>query len=53
MKLSQVLEDMNRMQAESLPVTRDDDTEKAVGVIDIRYARRRIREELIRRTTAA
>lgn len=52
-KLADVLDDMNRMQAEALPVTRGDGTDSAVGVLDIRYARRRIREELIRRTSAA
>lgn len=51
-KLSEVLDDMNRMQVEALPVTRGDGTDSAVGVLDIRYARRRIREELIRRTSA-
>jgi len=51
-KLADVLDDMNRMQAEALPVTRGDGTDSAVGVLDLRYARRRIREELIRRTTA-
>ncbi len=52
-KLADVLDDMNRMQAEALPVTRGDGTDSAVGVLDLRYARRRIREELIRRTTVA
>lgn len=52
-RLAEVLDDMNRMQAEALPVTRGDGTDSAVGVLDIRYARRRIREELIRRTSAA
>ena len=50
-KLADVLDDMNRMQVEALPVTRGDGTDSAVGVIDLRYARRRIREELIRRTS--
>jgi Kef-type K+ transport system membrane component KefB/CBS domain-containing protein len=53
MKLGEVLDDMNRMQVEALPVTRGDGTDSAVGVIDLRYARRRIREELVRRTAAA
>jgi Kef-type K+ transport system membrane component KefB len=52
-KLAEVLDDMNRMQAEALPVTRGDGTDSAVGVLDIRYARRRIREELVRRTSVA
>jgi Kef-type K+ transport system membrane component KefB/CBS domain-containing protein len=52
-KLADVLDDMNRMQIEALPVTRGDGTDSAVGVIDLRYARRRIREELIRRTSIA
>jgi Kef-type K+ transport system membrane component KefB/CBS domain-containing protein len=51
-RLTDVLDDMNRMQVEALPVTRGDGTDSAVGVIDLRYARRRIREELIRRTSA-
>jgi len=49
-KLADVLDEMDRMQAEALPVTRGDGTDSAVGVIDLRYARRRIREELINRT---
>ncbi|QHI70425.1 cation:proton antiporter domain-containing protein [Tichowtungia aerotolerans] len=52
-KLAEVLDDMNRMQIEALPVTRGDGTDSAVGVLDLRYARRRIREELIHRTSAA
>lgn len=52
-RLAEVLDEMARMQAEALPVTRGDGTDSAVGVLDIRYARRRIREELIRRTTIA
>jgi Kef-type K+ transport system membrane component KefB/CBS domain-containing protein len=52
-KLAEVLDEMDRMQAEALPVTRGDGTDSAVGVLDLRYARRRIREELIRRTSAA
>lgn len=52
-KLAEVLDDMNRMQVEALPVTRGDGTDSAVGVLDIRHARRRIREELIRRTSIA
>lgn len=51
-KLSDVFEDMSRMQAEALPVTRGDGTDSAVGIIDLRYARRRVREELIRRTSS-
>ncbi|MDH3346054.1 MAG: cation:proton antiporter [Kiritimatiellaceae bacterium] len=51
--LADILDDMNRMQVEALPVTRGDGTDSAVGVLDIRYARRRIREELIRRTSVA
>ncbi|MBL7016063.1 MAG: cation:proton antiporter [Kiritimatiellales bacterium] len=49
-KLADVLEEMDSMQLEALPVTRGDGTDSAVGVIDLRYARRRIREELIART---
>jgi CBS domain-containing protein len=52
-KLAEVLDDMNRMQVEALPVTRGDGTDSAVGVLDLRYARRRIREELVRRTATA
>ena len=50
--LADVLENMNQMQVEALPVTRGDGTDSAVGVIDLRYARRRVREELVRRTAA-
>ena len=49
MRLADVLDDMNRMQVEALPVLRGDGSEEAVGVLDQRFARRRIREELIRR----
>ena len=52
-KLTEVLEDMSRMQVEALPVTRGDGTDSAVGVLDLRYARRRIREELIARTSVS
>lgn len=52
-KLAEVLDEMDSMQAEALPVTRGDGTDSAVGVIDLRYARRRIREELVRRTAVA
>ena len=40
-KLTEVLENMDSMQVEALPVTRGDGTDSAVGVIDLRYARRR------------
>jgi len=53
MKLADILDDMNRSQIEAMPVLRGDGSEEAVGILDLRYARRRIREELIRRTTAA
>jgi len=53
MKLSAVLDDMHLAQLEALPVLRGDGSEEAVGILDVRYARRRIREELIRRTSAA
>ena len=49
--LPDVLEDMNRMQLEALPVITDGESGQAAGVLDLRFARRRIREELIRRTT--
>jgi CBS domain-containing protein len=52
-RLPDVLDDMHRMQVEALPVTRGDGSGEAVGVLDLRFARRRIREELIRRQTAA
>jgi len=48
--LPDVLEDMNRMQLEALPVITDGESGQAAGVLDLRFARRRIREELIRRT---
>ena len=53
MKLSDVLDDMKSAQIEAMPVLRGDGSEEAVGVLDLRYARRRVREELIRRTAAA
>lgn len=52
MKLSDVLDDMKRAQLEAMPVMRDDVSEEVAGILDVRYARRRIREELIRRTAA-
>ncbi|MFA5689375.1 MAG: cation:proton antiporter [Kiritimatiellales bacterium] len=51
MKLADVLDDMSRMQLEAIPVTRGDGTDTPAGVLDIRYARRRIREELVHRTS--
>lgn len=53
MKLSDVLDDMKLAQIEAMPVLAGDGTEKTDGILDLRYARRRVREELIRRTTAA
>ncbi|MFA7257000.1 MAG: cation:proton antiporter [Kiritimatiellales bacterium] len=52
MKLADVLDDMNRAQIEAMPVLSGDGSEEAAGILDLRYARRRIREELIRRTSA-
>jgi CBS domain-containing protein len=51
-KLSDALDEMNRAQIEAVPVLAGDGSGKTEGVLDARYARRRIREELIRRTTA-
>jgi Kef-type K+ transport system membrane component KefB/CBS domain-containing protein len=51
MKLSDVLDDMKLSQIEAMPVLRGDGSEEAAGILDLRYARRRIREELIRRTS--
>jgi CBS domain-containing protein len=51
MKLADVLDDMNSAQIEAMPVLQGDGSEKAAGILDVRYARRRIREELIRRTS--
>jgi Kef-type K+ transport system membrane component KefB/CBS domain-containing protein len=53
MKLSDVFDDMKLAQIEAMPVLAGDGSEAAVGILDLRYARRRIREELIRRTSAA
>lgn len=53
MKLSEVLDDMKLAQIEAIPVLAGDGSEKTEGILDVRYARRRIREELIRRTAAA
>lgn len=49
MDLADALDDMQRMQAEALPVMRGDGSQEAVGILDLRYARHRIREELIHR----
>lgn len=52
MNLGEVLEDMNRMQVEALPVIHSAASPSVVGVLDQRFARRRIREELVRLQTA-
>lgn len=51
-RLSDALDEMNRAQIEAIPVLAGDGSGKTEGVLDVRYARRRIREELIRRTSA-
>lgn len=51
--LKEVLEDMSRMQIETLPVVEDGGQLRPVGVLDMRHARRRIREELMRRQAGA
>lgn len=49
--LKQVLHDMHMMQAEVLPVVQDMESARPVGLLDVRRARRLIREELVRRQT--
>jgi hypothetical protein len=44
---------MKLTQNEAIPVLAGDGSEKTEGILDLHYARRRIREELIRRTSAA
>ncbi|MCB1101419.1 MAG: cation:proton antiporter, partial [Kiritimatiellae bacterium] len=52
-RLADALDDMNRAQIEALPVILGDGSPEAVGILDLRFARRRIREEFIRRTATA
>jgi CBS domain-containing protein len=53
MNLSEALDRMNLAQLEAVPVFGDEGADEAVGIFDLRYARRRVREEFIRRTAAA
>ncbi len=50
--LGAALDDMSRAQIEALPVLRGNGSEEAVGILDQRDARRRIRDQYIRRTAA-
>lgn len=50
-ELKQVLHDMHMMQAEVLPVVQAKDSTRPIGLLDVRRARRVIREELVRRQT--
>lgn len=52
-ELKQVLHDMHMMQAEVLPVVQDRESVRPIGLLDIRRARRLIREELVRRQTTS
>ncbi len=49
--LKQVLHDMHMMQVEVLPVVQDLESARPIGLLDIRRARRVIRDELVRRQT--
>ncbi|MFC1467616.1 cation:proton antiporter [Verrucomicrobiota bacterium] len=51
-ELKQVLHDMHMMQVEVLPVVQDKASARPIGLLDVRRARRIIREELVRRQTA-
>lgn len=50
--LAEAMQDMRNMQTDVLPVVESSDSEKLVGVLDLREARRRIGAELVRRQTA-
>jgi Kef-type K+ transport system membrane component KefB len=50
--LKQVLHDMHMMQTEVLPVVQNAETARPIGLLDVRRARKIIRDELVRRQTA-
>lgn len=50
-KLSEALAEMQNMQAEALPVIESIESEKLLGVLDLRAARRTVGAELVRRQT--
>lgn len=52
MNLGEALLDMQNMQAEALPVLESPESNKLIGVLDLRAARRSIGAELVRRQTA-
>ena len=52
MNLAEALQDMHALQAEMLPVIESADSEKLLGVLDQRAARRKVSAELVRRQTA-
>jgi len=49
MNLAEAISEMQKMQEESLPVIQDEETQKLVGVINLREARRRVGTELVHR----
>lgn len=52
MNLDEALQQMRNNQVEALPVVESDESEKLIGVLDQRAARRSVGAELVRRQTA-
>lgn len=52
MNLAEALLDMQNMQVEALPVIESAESEKLLGVLDLRETRRKVGAELVRRQTA-
>jgi predicted transcriptional regulator len=51
MNLAEALQEMSNNQVEAMPVVESDESEKLVGVLDQRAARRSVGAELVRRQT--
>ncbi len=53
MNLGEAMLDMQNMQAEALPVIKNAESGKLLGVLDLRETRRKVGAELVRRQTAS
>jgi Kef-type K+ transport system membrane component KefB len=53
MNLAEALQDMQNMQVEALPALESPESQKLIGVLDLRAARRSVGAELVRRQTVA